>query len=118
MKLVRVRYNVPLAPMIQDLQRIFPELNVTAQSIEAAGGLLTNTAKKRFVYVKEFRNAQGTRTHCVVYSLVRDSFEVPNWIQGTVLNEADVNNPVDHHFMGHESRVFDSPNEPLEEAIP
>jgi hypothetical protein len=117
MKLVRVKYIPPLAPLIQDLQRIFPNNGVTAQNLDAWGGMISDASKKRYVYVKEFRNALGVRTHVIAYSLVRDSFMIPAWIQGEALSDIDLNNPIDHHFMGHENRVLDNPNEEPETPI-
>src|SRR5688500_4814322 len=112
MKIVRVKYVTPLGPMIQDLERIFPELApITAAYLESVGGILINSNKKRFVYLKEFRDEAGVRTKVIAYALVRDSFTVPSWIQGQVLNDIDINNPIDHQFLGHEIPVPDNPNE-------
>lgn len=117
MKVARVRYNVPLGPMIQDLQRVFSNQVVNAANLQAAGGILMWPEKKRFAYVKEKFDANGNRIAAVVYALVRNSFVMPNWIQGTVLNPLDVNNPIDHYFMGHEVDTEDDPNDEPEEEI-
>lgn len=118
MKIVRVKYIPPLGPMIQDLQRVFPEQTINATTLQAMGGIITNAEKKRFVYVKEFVNELGQRTKAVVYINVRDTFQMPNWVQGTVLSDIDVNEPIDHWFMGHEIPVPDNQNETPEEDIP
>lgn len=119
MKIIRVRYIPPLGPMIQDLERIFPEYApITAASLEATGGILINPTKKRFVFVKDFRNPDtGVRTKVIVYALVRDSFVLPAWIQGIQLSDVDVDNPIDHKFLGHEIPIPDNPNEPPEGPI-
>ena len=117
MKIVRIRYSVPLGPMIQDLQRVFPNHGITAASLQAMGGIIIDAVKKRFVYVKEKFDGNGVRTHAIVITLVRDSFITPNWIQGTVISENDVQNPLDHYFLGHEVPMPDSPNESSEEQI-
>ena len=103
--------------MIQDLQRIFPTLGITAQVLQQLGGLLIYPEKKRFAYAKEKFDANGVRTAVVIYALVRDSFVMPAWIQGQVLDDLDVNNPIDHVFMGHEQFVPDPPGEVPEEQI-
>lgn len=117
MKVARVRYNVPLGSMIQDLSMVFPNQTVNAATLAAQGGVLIYPEKKRFAYVKEKFNESGTRIACIVYALVRNSFVMPNWIQGTVLDPLDVNNPIDHYFMGHEIDTEDDPNEEPEEEI-
>lgn len=120
MKIVRVKYIPPLGPMIQDLERIFPEYTpITAAKLDGLGGILINPSKKRFCYVKEFRNPiTGIRTHVIVYALVRDSFTAPQWIQGQVLGDIDLaTHPIDHWFMGHELPVPDKANEAPEEPI-
>lgn len=104
--------------MIQDLQRVFPNIEVTAATLRERHGILVYRRKKRFAYVKEFFNEAGTRTHCIVYTLVRDSFTLPLWVQGELILPDDVNNPVDHYFMGHEVPVPDPPGtEPEDEVI-
>ena len=118
MKIIRVKYVPPLGPLIQDLQRVFPELPITAQYLDSQGGILINQEKKRFVYVKEFRDEAGTRTKVIVYMLARDSFQVPDWVQGQVLGDLDLDeHPIDHYFLGHEIPVPDDPNEEPEEEI-
>lgn len=119
MKIVRIKYIPPLGPLVQDLERIFPEYApITAALIDSLGGILINSTKKRFVFVKEFRNPDtGVRTHVIVYALVRDSFAVPIWVQGVELSDVDVSNPINHHFLGHEQRVMDDPNEAPEVII-
>jgi hypothetical protein len=119
MKIVRVKYTAPYGPMIQDLERVFPEYApITAGLLQSLGGFLINPAKKRFVYLQEFYSELGVRTKVVVYALVRDSFTVPAWIQGQVLKEIDLaTEPVLHQFLGHEIPVPDNPNEPPEEVI-
>jgi hypothetical protein len=118
MKIVRVKYIPPLGPLIQDLQRVFPQYTITAQFLDSQGGILIDTEKKRFVYVKEFRDEVGTRTKVIVYMLARDTFQVPNWVQGTVLAEIDLaTEPIDHWFMGHEIPVPDNSNETPDDLI-
>lgn len=118
MKIVRIKYVPPLGPLIQDLQRVFPELPITAAYLDSVGGILINADKKRFVYVKEHRDENGVRDKVIVYALVKDSFVVPNWIQGQVLADLDVNNPIDHYFMGYEQYIpADDPNEPPDEGV-
>lgn len=117
MKVIRIKYVPPLTLMIQDLERVFPNYApITATLLGSLGGFLFNPIKKRFVFVKEkFQN--GVRTHVIVYALVRDSFVVPNWVQGTELDPLDPVDVIDHWFMGHEVPTPDDPNEPLEEEI-
>ena len=118
MKIVRVKYIPPLGPMIQDLQRVFPEQTINATTLQAMGGIITNAEKKRFVYVKEFVNESGQRTKAIVYALVRDTFQMPNWVQGTVLAEIDLaTEPIDHWFMGHEIPIADSPDTPPDNEV-
>ena len=117
MKIVRVKYIPPLGPLIQDLQRVFPEQTITAQYLDSQGGILINQAKKRFVFVKEFRDEAGTRTKVIVYMLARDSFQVPDWVQGQVLDPLDPTEVIDHYFMGHEIPVPDDPNEEPDDEI-
>lgn len=119
MKIVRIKYIPPLGPLVQDLERIFPEyVPITAALLDSLGGVLINSTKKRFVFVKEFRNPDtGVRTKVIVYALVRDSFVLPAWIQGIQLSDVDVDNPIDHRFLGHEIPVADNINEPPEESI-
>lgn len=121
MKIIRIKYIPPLGPLVQDLERIFPEYApITAAKIDALGGILINSQKKRFVYVKEFRNPDtGVRTKVIVYALVRDSFNVPLWIQGQELREIDLDTePINHQFMGHEIPVPDPEGtEPEDEVI-
>ena len=117
MKIVRVRYIPPLGPMVQDLQRVFPELPITGQYLQNVGGILINPAKKRFVYLKDKFNEQGVRTKVIAYMLVKDSFTVPAWVQGTVLDPLDPDDVIDHWFLGHEILMPDDPNEAPEEVI-
>lgn len=119
MKTIRILYIPPLGPLVQDLERVFPEYApLNAAKLDALGGILINRQKKRFVYVQEFRNEAGTRTHVIVYARVRNSFIVPAWIQGQVLGPADLAQyPVRFHFMGHEQDTDDDPNEEPEEEI-
>lgn len=117
MQIIRIRYNVPLGPMMQDLQRVFPNIEVTAATLRERGGILAWREKKRYAYVKEKFNELGVRTHAIVYAAVRDTFVPPLWLQGIVLNPLDALNPVDHYFMGHEVPVPDPPNEEPEEVI-
>jgi hypothetical protein len=112
MKIIRIKYVPPLGPLLQDLQRIFPLLPITAQYLDDVGGILIDAPKKRFVYVKEKRNPDtGVRTKVIVYALVRDSFVVPNWIQGVQLADMDATDPIDHYFLGYEVRVLDREGE-------
>ena len=118
MKIVRVKYIPPYPPMIADLQRVFPQYTINGAFLAAQGGILIDSEKKRFVYIKEFLNEDGTRKHAVVYMLARDSFQMPAWIQGQELNEIDLDqHPIDHFFMGHEIPVPDDPNEEPDDEI-
>jgi len=112
MKIVRVKYVPPLgSTLIVDLQRVFPEWDGVKSEID--GHL-----KKRHAYAKEFRNELGQRTHVIVYMLAKDSFVVPQWIQGQVLTELDiVQHPIDHYFMGNENPTPDSDDEAPDEGI-
>lgn len=118
MKIIRIKYIPPLGPMIQDLERVFPELApITAEYLNSVGGHLSNPTKKRYVFLKEKYNELGVRIAVIVYAAVRDSFIVPAWIQGIELDPLDPIDIIDHFFMGHEVPVPDDPNEEPEEEI-
>lgn len=107
-----------MGPLLQDLERVFPELApITAEYLNSVGGHVENPSKKRQVYLKEKFNEFGTRIAVIAYMAVRDDFEVPAWIQGTELSPLDPVDVVDHYFMGHEIPVPDDPNEAPEEPI-
>lgn len=101
-KIVRIKYITALT-LRQDFQRAFPDWDGTKEDISDAIG-------HRHVRIKVYRDSvTGVRTHAIVYLLVRQAFTVPAWIQGEVLLDNDVDDPVDHYFMGHEPEIIVEP---------
>jgi len=93
MKIIRVRY-VQITPLREDLERAFPTWDGTRED-------LTDHLENRHAYIKVYRNEQGQRTHADVYMLVKDTFSLPNWVQGTEIK----NEPHDHEFLGHSNLI-------------
>jgi hypothetical protein len=108
MKIVRIRY-LTLLPLRQDLLRVFPNWDGTAEDI-------ADNLKKRHCKIKVKRNATtGVLIHADVYLLVKDTFTLPLWVQGTlVLSNVE---PYEHGWLGHETPVPDPPYEEPEENI-
>lgn len=128
MQTLRIRYTT-LLPLRQDLQRVFPncgrKLDGTFDAALAKDDI-SDAVKKRHAFIKIVRDLvtdpvtgaviSNTFKHIDVYALVRDSFTVPTWLQGTVKPHTELD-PYTHVFMGHEVPVPDSPDEEPEEPI-
>jgi hypothetical protein len=115
MKVVRIRYGDTPALVVADARRFFRDDTITMASLRRDGAVLLE--KKRFGIIKEKFNELGSRTKIILIILVRDTFIMPLWIQGVVIQVNDLTDPIDHHWLGHEIPVPDDPTETPEEAI-
>lgn len=119
MKTIRIRYLSAL-PLRQDIQRVFPNWGRKEDGTfdpSLAKDDISDALKKRHAHIKIVRDTvTQALLHIDVYAMVRDSFIVPSWLQGTVTPHTDLD-PFTHMFQGHRVRVLDSANEALEEVI-
>jgi len=114
MKVLRIRYDGPAA-VVADAKRFFRDDTITMASMRNAGGHVALVEKKRFGLMREKFDENGVRTKIILIILVRDTFNMPVWIQGVIIQENDITDPMDHYWMGHEIPVPDDANEPPED---
>jgi len=116
MRQLRIRYDGPAA-VVADVRRFFRDDTITMASMRNAGGHVMFVEKKRYGRMVEKFDVNGVRTKIILMIFVRDTFNMPIWIQGVTIQDNDINDPNDHYWMGHEIPVADDPNEIPEDEV-